>query len=204
MTDAQNPLPPQEDLEREKLHLEIAQLRKPWWRKVGTYATLVPIMIAIVAMIQGLRSGFFDRQAQILELRERQLRIDVSVLERARDSISTLIETARAVRARTRLTTEDLRRTRSSPLERRFASAFPEFGGTWGVTEVYDSANDVTLEYLMIPFTFAESFVIEHDAAQRSREERVSLSLLDSLRRRIIELQDSLFLTTRGVRPNSR
>ena len=196
-----------DDLEREKLALEVRVLSRPWWRRGSTYATFVPIGIALLAGVQGLRSGFFDRQRQLLELRERQLQIAVSDLEGDRDSLQVLIRTAAAVRARSMLTMQDIKRTRSPELEREFAATFPEFAGAFGEVEVHsDSTAGLTLRYLMLPVStfralvahrlMADSMVAYRLMADAYRlmadtldHLRDSLLLLDSLRRRLSDLQ---------------
>lgn len=101
-------------LEREKLLLEIGQLARPWWRRFGSYAALFPTLLALGAVLQVYRTGFFDlqrerlalRELQLgsavdgLEQRELQLNDDLAVLAHSRDSMRFLND---SIRAATRL-----------------------------------------------------------------------------------------------------
>jgi hypothetical protein len=61
------------ELERRKLQLEIAELERPWWRKPPSLALFLPLVAALLSIIVGWRTGFFDNQRLVLEAQRHDL-----------------------------------------------------------------------------------------------------------------------------------
>ena len=78
-------------------------------------------------------------------------------------------------------------------LSEKLHHTFPEFSDRMRVTEVYDTENARSIEYLMLPMWFAETFIIDHQNAASYEAQRDSLRVLDSLQIRIGVLKDSIF-----------
>ena len=52
---------------------------------------------------------------------------------------------------------------RKEDLQKRLQQTYPEMADSqWGVTDVYHEEADVSIEYLLIPLWFSETFIIEH------------------------------------------
>jgi hypothetical protein len=163
--------PYKEDLEMEKISAEIKQLTKPWWKKLSTYGTLLPIIIAALAVLQGIRSGYFDRQRQILEIRERQLALDVRDLESQRDSLNILIKIAQNIRNKSVLTVEELKHSRPVFVDQEYGEAYPEFLEIdWGFTDVYSTEHDIMVDYIVMPAWMVDKLILDQLADERYRE----------------------------------
>ena len=79
-------------------------------------------------------------------------------------------------------------------LQKKLSKTYPEMGKEpWGVTEAYDSENDVSIEYFMIPLWFTETFIIEHQNSENYKKQRDKLLTLDSLQAAVITLKDSVY-----------
>jgi len=82
------PTETKEDLEKEKLRLEIAELNKAWWKKPAYIAALFPTILALTALIYGLANGYFqasfvklENQTHAVQVRKEQLEKDLAELE---------------------------------------------------------------------------------------------------------------------------
>src|SRR5712664_2343255 len=65
----------QDELEKQKLALEVEQLREPWWKRPGYLAIVIPSLLALGAVIAGFSTRFFQNQYELIELKnERALR----------------------------------------------------------------------------------------------------------------------------------
>jgi hypothetical protein len=95
MTTAENknadPVPastlPKEDLERQKLALEIRQLSRPWWKNTTYLAILLPTVIAVGTLIEGYASGYFSNQATLRDIKETEHKIETERLEEKREAL---------------------------------------------------------------------------------------------------------------------
>lgn len=76
---AEEPVSPsKDDLEHEKLRLEIAELKRPLWRRASTLTAFLPsLTVAILGTLLGVgvgwRTGFFDNQRLVLEAQRHNL-----------------------------------------------------------------------------------------------------------------------------------
>jgi hypothetical protein len=51
-----------DDLETQKLALEIRELQRAWWQRPAYLATLIPIVLGSLTFLAGILSGYFDRE----------------------------------------------------------------------------------------------------------------------------------------------
>jgi chromosome segregation ATPase len=56
--------PAKEDLETEKLRLEIADLKKRWWKRPVYIAALFPTLLALTTLIYGFSNGYFQAASE--------------------------------------------------------------------------------------------------------------------------------------------
>lgn len=67
--------------EREKLTLEIAELRRPWWKRSNYLHALLPLSIVIISSVSALivswSNGFFDGERAELESEKAVLQKDI-------------------------------------------------------------------------------------------------------------------------------
>src|SRR3954454_1174155 len=68
-------------LELERLHLEVVQLKAPWWKKPPYLAVLVPIAISTFTFISVWSTGWFDQKRIQLAGEKKQLDIEVKSLK---------------------------------------------------------------------------------------------------------------------------
>ena len=74
--------PTKEELEREKLSLEVAELKRSPWRRTAVWASLMPpLTVALLGVGVGWWTGFFDAQRLYLEARTQVLKREERDLE---------------------------------------------------------------------------------------------------------------------------
>lgn len=127
-----------------------------------------------------------------------------SMQSRLQDSVSRLTTQNEALRDSVRnLETErraavlSIRRLQQTPeLQARVAAVFPEVAHSsrWGITELYDEKEKVSLEYIVFPAWFAETFLIDHENAENYRAQRDKLATLDTLNLQVFRLKDSVLV----------
>ncbi len=129
--------------------------------------------------------AFKDSLQQLLQekIDEKQvivanLRMQVDLLEQRRQADQLTVRTIR----------------KEEELQKRLEQTFPEMAGSdWGVTEVYNEEQDISLRYLLIPFWFSETFIIDHQNSLNYQAQRDKLLQVDSLQSTVIALKDSVF-----------
>ncbi len=125
-----------------------------------------------------------DSIQKVLELQVAGLQTEANSLRREVDSLETL-------RRREQLKVRLLRK--KEDLQAKFLQTFPEIAHSdWGVTEVYNEREQVSIEYMLVPLWFAETFIIDHQNALNYKKQKDKLVLVDSLQRTIIQVKDSL------------
>jgi hypothetical protein len=67
----------------------------------------------------------------------------------------------------------------------------------WGITELYDDREGISLEYIFFPAFFAETFMIDHENALNYKQQVGKLAALDTLNTQVITLKDSVFVLER-------
>ena len=80
-----------EILEREKLALEIEQLKQPWWKKPTYILAALPTLLAVVSVIYGFANGYFQAAAIKLENQKRDVEVQIRVLQEERQSLEKYI-----------------------------------------------------------------------------------------------------------------
>jgi hypothetical protein len=79
--DSTDVAPQKEDLEREKLILEIQQLKNPWWKKPAYVLAALPTLLAVLSLIYGFANGYFQATATKLENQKHDLQVQKDKLE---------------------------------------------------------------------------------------------------------------------------
>ncbi len=131
-------------------------------------------VVAFKDSLQKLLQEKIDEKQQVVE----DLRIQVELLEQRRKA--------------DQLTVRNIRK--EEELQKRLEQTFPEMAGSdWGVTEVYNEEQDISLRYLLIPFWFSETFIIDHQNSLSYQAQRDKLLQVDSLQSMVITLKDSVF-----------
>jgi hypothetical protein len=60
------------------------------------------------------------------------------------------------------------------------------------VTDIRNQQEDVSVQYLLVPLWFSETFIIDHQNAASWLQQRDKLLAVDSLQQRVVVLQDSV------------
>ena len=110
---------------------------------------------------------------------------------------SALRDTVRRLEVSRQATVLSIRRLKQTPeLQARVAAVFPEVARSsrWGVTELYDETERVSLEYIVFPAWFAETFMIDHENALNYKQQVGKLAAVDTLNMRVIQLKDSVLV----------
>lgn len=84
---------------------------------------------------------------------------------------------------------------KKSDLQAKFTETFPEIANSdWGVTDVLNEKYGVSIEYLLVPLWFGETFIIDHNNSKLYQAQKNKLVLVDSLNQYVISLQDSVLV----------
>lgn len=136
---------------------------------------------AIVSLKDSLQS-LLSTQVKQLESETNRLRNEMQELEEQRKEDQLTVRTIR----------------KKEDLQNRLVKTFPEMAQSdWGVTEVYNEENDVSVEYLLVPLWFSETFIIDHQNSESYKQQRDKLFAVDSLHQQVSVLKDSLFTLER-------
>jgi hypothetical protein len=84
-SDQLTPLVRQRELQ--KLDLEIAHLREPWWRRPAYLGLLLPVILGIATLGIGFWTGYVDTQRSLIEVRTEKLRLEEERLTERSDSL---------------------------------------------------------------------------------------------------------------------
>lgn len=103
-----------DELEKQKLELEVSELQKSWLRKPDVLKVLLPTTFAIFSLIYAISTGFFSSKSELLELKKKQLEFEVSQFEKDKTN---LIETNEKLEIK-RLALLDTLKTKSFKLEK--------------------------------------------------------------------------------------
>ncbi len=122
---------------------------------------------------------------------QKQLKEEVSARKNEAQALREQVAMLEEQRADDQLSVRNLRK--KEDLQQRLRETFPEMAQSqWGVTEVYNEEHDVSLEYLLVPLWFSETFIIDHQNALSWKKQRDKLQQVDTLNMRVITLQDSI------------
>lgn len=72
--------PSKDQLERQKLALEIRELQRKWWQRPVYLSALLPMVLAALTVLAGILSGYFDRERA-------KLNSDISALKKEKDAL---------------------------------------------------------------------------------------------------------------------
>ncbi|MDR8389613.1 hypothetical protein NC796_00600 [Aliifodinibius sp. S!AR15-10] len=136
---------------------------------------------AIAALKDSLQS-MLSQEVKQLQSEANRLRGEVQNLEEQRKEDQLTVRTIR----------------KKEELQNRLVKTFPEMAQSdWGVTDVYNEEHDVSVEYLLVPLWFSETFIIDHQNSESYKKQRDKLFAVDSLHQQVDVLQDSLFVLER-------
>lgn len=175
----------------------------------------VSFVILLVAFTY-ISARFVDR-GKIAQLQTEQAalsrqRDSILAYARVRDSLQFLLkdsvhaltvqtaalrDTVRALEVSRRAAVMSIRHLRQTPeLQARVAQVFPEVARSsrWGITELYDEQQRVSLEYIVFPAWFAETFMIDHENAENYRQQVGKLAQVDTLNMQVFQLKDSVLV----------
>jgi len=69
-----------DELERQKLELEIRELERKWWQRPVYLSILLPVALAALTVLTGILSGYFNRE-------RKQLASDIEALKREKNAL---------------------------------------------------------------------------------------------------------------------
>jgi predicted metal-dependent hydrolase len=81
-----------EELERRKLLLEIAELKKEWWKKPTYIAALFPTLLALITLAYGFANGYFQASFTKLENQKYDLQKEIKVFQEQKEQSSKELE----------------------------------------------------------------------------------------------------------------
>ena len=132
---------------------------------------------AVVALRDTIQS-LLQKQVVVLTDQAKSLRQQISTLEQSRQ-----VE---------QLTVRSLEKPED--LQDKLKKTFPEVARSdWGVKEIYNEKNDVSIDYLMVPLRFGETFIIDHQNSLSYKKQIDKFQKIDSLQQDIALLKDSVF-----------
>lgn len=76
-----------EELQREKVELEIKDLKREWYKRKDYLQVLLPTTVALLSLIYALVSGFFNTKYEQLQLQKEQLKLEVLYFEEKREEL---------------------------------------------------------------------------------------------------------------------
>ena len=86
----------QDELEKQKVALEIEQLREPWWKRPGYLAIALPGLLALATLIVGVSTGYFKNQYDLIQVKNEKTQLEERVLEQDKQKLSQNINTLEA------------------------------------------------------------------------------------------------------------
>ena len=124
---------------------------------------------------------------------QKLLQQQISALQSEREALRGQVEVIEEQRAQGQLSVRNLRKPED--LLKKLRATYPELAESdWGVTEVYNAANQVSIQYLLIPLWFSETFIIQDQNSAAYKEQNEKLRLLDTLGERVGVLKDSVLV----------
>ena len=127
---------------------------------------------------------------------QKMMQTQVTRLQSETEQLRTQVGRMEEDRAQEQLDVRSIRKPEE--LQRRFAETYPEVAySDWGITEVRNEETGLELQYLLIPFNFTETFIIDHQNSLSYQKQRDTLLVVDSLQQEMGALKDSLFALER-------
>lgn len=98
-----------EQLEVEKLELEILNGKKPLYKKLSFYSALSPIVFSIVAILFSLFSGLFEMESKILTIKKENLKYEINNFENKKETLISITDNLKNEKDSLLLENNDLR-----------------------------------------------------------------------------------------------
>lgn len=76
-----------DDLEKEKIDLEIKELKRKWYKKKEYLQILLPTIIAFFSLIYAIVTGFFSTKYEQFELKKEQLKTETLYFEQKKEQL---------------------------------------------------------------------------------------------------------------------
>lgn len=125
-----------------------------------------------------------------------KLKNEVTAHKNEADALRNQVSLLEEKRKEEQLSVRRLRK--KEDLQARLRVTFPEMAESdWGITEVRNEEFGVSLEYLLVPLWFSETFIIDHQNALSWEKQKDKLLAVDSLNTLVIALQDSVYTLER-------
>lgn len=129
--------------------------------------------------------------AAIKDSMQNMLKTEISHLKFEADLLRFKVDSLEEARAEQQLSVRRLRK--KEDLQIRLRETFPEMAySDWGVTEVFNEKAKISVEYLLVPLWFSETFIIDHQNADNYKKQRDKLKELDTLNVQVASLKDSI------------
>ena len=80
-----------EELENQKLQLEVKKLQAKWYSNIEFWKVLIPTVAVIASLYFTFGKGLVDAEKSKLEIQKEQLRLDISRFEITKDELSKAI-----------------------------------------------------------------------------------------------------------------
>lgn len=77
-----------EDLQKEKLELEIAEIGRKWYKKKDYLQILLPATIAFASLLYAIVTGFFSTKYEQYLLQKEQLKLEVLYFEKVKNDLN--------------------------------------------------------------------------------------------------------------------
>jgi hypothetical protein len=121
------------------------------------------------------------------------LRRQVGSLQSETEALRAQVDLIEEQRQRGQLAVRNLRKPED--LQRKLRETFPELAGSdWGVTDVFNEENQISLQYLLIPLWFSETFIIQDQNSAAYKEQVNKLRMVGVLQDSIGSLKDSVLV----------
>jgi chromosome segregation ATPase len=89
-----------DDLEKEKLNLEIELLKKPWFKNIEFWKVIIPTFAILVSLYFTFGRGILDSEKSKLEAQKEQLKLEIAQFEIKKQGISKEILSKDSVRVK--------------------------------------------------------------------------------------------------------
>ena len=96
-TKPEPPAKTKDQLERDKLSLEIAELQREWWKRPAYIAAFFPSVLALLTLAYGLGNGYFDAEFARLENKKYELERETRLLEERKTRLLERVQEAQAL-----------------------------------------------------------------------------------------------------------
>jgi hypothetical protein len=193
-----------------------------WWIVLLVVGLAVAIIVAAYSLARDQNRGEIVRlmvEAERARDAKRELEKEVDALTAKQEELQAQVQSTEAdaaaalaqvavhraaverlerERADARLTVRKLRT--EDALTEKFRSTFPALAHAhnFGVTDLYDDVNDVTLPYLFVPAWSAETFIIEHAALANAEAQIAEYRQIEDQYGKAVDLHQRVIVLERA------